>query len=252
MTLLSLKWAASLIILSISMMAALASIHIAKKYQRWLSFSDALANGVFIGAALFHMLPDAVSEFQSNNIFSPYLDATLIACVSFILLLLIEKLSLLFDKSKRVIIGLWLIIVTLSIHAFVTGFALGLMNSLSLFSILLIAILVHKSFEIFALVINISKRCQSPWLLKLISFLFTLITPCGILLGSYSSLLFASHSSNILSASFDAIAAGTFFFIGMIHREHQQTVLTDSHHQYSNVLASITGVAVMAVLAIWL
>ncbi len=232
-------------------MAALASLHIANKYQRLLSLSDAFANGIFIGAALFHLLPDAVDSFQHNASFSPYFDATLIACVSFIVLLLTEKLSLLFDESKHLVVGLWLIIITLSIHAFVTGFALGLMNSPSLFSILLIAILVHKSFEIFALVINIAKRSQSQIFSKLITFIFTLVTPAGIMLGSYNDAFLTNHADMQLSAIFNAIAAGTFFFIGMSHRSHDHGVLADSHHQYTNVIASIVGVIVMAVLAIW-
>lgn len=252
MLLLPLKWSAALIISTLSIAAALASIKIAKKYQRWLSLSDAIANGIFIGAALFHMLPDAVAGFEHSTTSSAYLDACLIACASYALLLLIEKLDLLYNTNKRAKTQAWLTISTLSIHAFITGLALGLMKDLSLFSVMLIAIIIHKCFEIFALVINLTKHSPTPKILKSISFLFTLITPCGILLGSYSHILLPHQMDGSLSAVFNAIAAGTFFFIGIVHREHHQNIQSNTHHQYSNVLASIVGVIMMAILAIWM
>ena len=57
-----------------------------------LEAADAFASGIFLGAALFHMLPDAIHEFSSLNDTS-YPLAELFCALGFLILLFLERLS---------------------------------------------------------------------------------------------------------------------------------------------------------------
>lgn len=236
----------------ISLAATFSSLHIANKYQRMLGIGDSVANGIFIGAALFHLMPDAITFFESKFIFSPYLDATFFAVGTFIALYLIERLITTISKRHFLKMSAGLLVITLSIHAFITGLALGITNTLSIFSILMLAIFAHKGFEIFALVVTLLKKRLKEKNVRTVVLIFSGITPLGILLGDNSGLLFNDTTKTFLSACFNAVAAGTFFYIGLTHEKHELPTPRDSHHQYIHVLSTLAGIALMAILALWI
>ena len=55
---------------------------------------EALASGIFLGAAFFHMLPDAISIFQKIYPTISYPLPEMICMIGFLLLLFLERLSL--------------------------------------------------------------------------------------------------------------------------------------------------------------
>lgn len=251
MTLTPLKWLIALIILITSLAAGHVSLHIANRYKRLLSLCDSVANGIFIGAAIFHLFPSAVFNFSHCPQCHPYLKVLLTSLCSLVGLYFLERWITSNRNRFKKLSSAWSLILILSIHAFIAGFALGISESIAIVSTVFIAIMAHKSFEIFALVINLHRRVNAKYSTRLIFMVFSLVTPLGILLGCSGDALLPLASNNALTAYFDAIAAGTFFYIATIHTQHQHHPFDDSYHLYTQALGTICGTIAMALLAIW-
>ena len=253
MTLLGFKWLAAIIILSISLLAGIASIAFANRYQKQLEIGDAVANGIFIGAALFHLFPSAIDDFRQMGLYFVYIETIALIVFSFIILWLIEQVLLRKKEKVDRQTNVWLLTITLSIHALIAGVALGLSETLSIVSILFVAIIAHKGFETFAFVINLYRQLGKKTQVGLMLLVFSCITPIGILFGITSSTLLYAPIDNLLAACFSAFAAGTFLYIGTVHSHHlHHTHEKDSYHQYTKVVATIIGVVAMMIVGIWI
>lgn len=251
MTLLTFKWIAAFIVFSITLLAGLLSAGFARRFQKQLEIGDAIANGIFIGAAIFHLLPDAITGFEALSISVVYLRTALLLVSSYCIFWLIEKILVRKQAVSRHQVHVGILVVILSIHAFIAGLTLGISDTFSLVSILFAAIIAHKGFETFAFIINIYRRVKNRFHLFLLLLIFSVITPAGIILGLLSNFLLESHVDDLLTACFSAIAAGTFLYIGTTHSHHVHQH-EDSHHQYSRIIATIVGVVLMAILGIWI
>lgn len=222
-----------------------------KKLQTGAHFESmtgqALAAGIFLGAGLIHMLGDAAHGFIGLRIDYPY--AFLLAGAMFLFLLLLEHLGqeISEHQGEQTSFFAILALIMLSIHSFLEGAALGLTRSISVEMVLLFAILAHKWAASFALAVQINKTnlCFSLGLL-LFTF-FALMTPIGILLGTFVTY----YSSNlILEPIFNSLAAGTFLYLGTLHGLSRALMIKKCCNLriFSFV---IIGFAVMAVVAIW-
>lgn len=252
MTLLTFKWLTAVIIFVISLIAGFISIRFAYKHQRSLQIGDAAANGIFIGAALFHLFPGAVEEFHVLKMGdSAYLYSIMIILASFFFLTGIDQLIKKISSSENAMIGIGLLTITLSIHALIAGVALGLSETFEIGMIIFIAILAHKCFEMFAFIMVLHRQLQKHRNITIIFLLFSFITPIGIWLGIMSHVLIEAKWDNLLAACFNAFAAGTFLYIGLIDRHHAHYYpVPDSYHQYTRFLAAIGGVIVMGILGL--
>lgn len=176
---------------------------------------ESLASGIFLGAGLLHMLPDATKIFNQAGYHYPF--AFLIAGLSFLLLLLLEHiLSALKHKTHSFLSSIALLtLFMLSLHAFLEGAALGLSTGLASTLIIFIAIIAHKSATSFALSINLNR---SPLRLssRIIAFgFFSLMTPLGIFSATW--ILNTDQHNVLLMPIFSSLAAGTFLYIGTLH-----------------------------------
>src|SRR5688572_20404177 len=63
------------------------------KHHLPLELADAFASGIFLGAALFHMLPDAAYSLQNIYPQFQYPLSELLCALGFLLLLFFERLS---------------------------------------------------------------------------------------------------------------------------------------------------------------
>lgn len=253
MTLITFKWTATLTILVISIVAGFASLRFITKYHRLLLVGDAAANGIFIGASLFHLIPEARNAFANLGMKHAFSTSLALAVSSFLLLLAIDRIAYQFQRHNEKVLGAWLITITLTIHALTTGIALGISESAALISIIFIAVIAHKGFEIFAFVVQLHRRLEKHLRVLTIFLLFSLVTPIGILLGIWSDSVTKISTGNLLTAYFNAFAAGTFFYIGTAHRHHKQYHHeTDSHHRYNEVVALIFGVIGMGIVGIFI
>lgn len=176
------------------------------------TFGETIATGIFLGAALMHILPESDHLFIEQHINYPY--SYLLAGMTFLFFLWLEHLGkeLYHNKfSQHAFIGVaWIM---LSAHSFFEGSALGLTNDLSLMVMLFFAIISHKWAEGFAMAVQLNKSPQSEKSHYFLFILYALMTPLGILIGYH----YQTPELNLYSPVCMAISAGTFLYFGTLH-----------------------------------
>ncbi|MFC3908513.1 ZIP family metal transporter [Legionella dresdenensis] len=176
---------------------------------------ETLATGVFLGAALLHMLPEANSLFTAEGYHYPF--AFIITGAVFLFFLWFEHLGKeLYHHNDTThpsfAILAWAM---LSIHSLMLGAALGVNHSNSVVIMLFLAIITHKWAESFAIAVQLNKsslsRAQS-----LIFFLsFSMMTPLGIFIGWYFGR--GIETNSLFDPILIAASAGTFLYLGTLH-----------------------------------
>jgi zinc transporter 1/2/3 len=252
MNLLTLKLFAGLAILSITLISGLLPFYF-KHTGKWSSSwgtGEAFAGGVFLGTALFHMLPNANTEFHAALGITTYSYTAFICALGFLGLLLIEKSVLYFNMrfiNPHGTIASVLAIV-LSIHALTEGAALGINDQFASAAIIFGAIIVHKGSESFALATQLQRNKLSFKKILCIFAVFSLMTPLGIALGTSITTQFKAQASLVSQAIFNALAAGSFLYVAILSHSH-----ADKNSSYfSRFAAMFCGLGLMAVVAIWI
>lgn len=213
-----------------------------------LELGDAFASGIFLGAALFHMLPDAMNAFSLTLQHSTYPIAELICAAGFMLLLFFERLS---GNAHQHGSGIpFVIAIIIIIHSFIEGTTIGINTTLATASIITLAIIVHKSSESFTLAMTLirSQLLLRPTLLVIA--IFALMTPLGIALGTTLTFYLHEQTGLLLTAGFNAFAAGTFLYMSTLHHinHHQRSHEGEGLVEY---FALVMGLGLMAILAFW-
>jgi zinc transporter ZupT len=138
----------------------------------------------------------------------------------------------------------------LIIHALTEGAALGISATLPETALIFIAILAHKGSESFALCVTMMRhRLPVRHIVSIILF-FALMTPVGIGLGMMIyDMTFADNQGKLLTACFDAFAAGTFLYISTLHhiRFHQHT---EEKQGIAELAFLVLGLVTMGVIAL--
>ena len=181
MTLVFYKVIAALLIFLISMATVIYPLKrkAALKHPESVELGEALASGIFLGAAFFHMLPDSLKLFEHlyGTLAFPVPEAI---CVSgFLLLLLLERFSLTTASTPSTHSIPYILAFILIIHALTEGAALGIGSTFSETLMLFIAILAHKGSESFALCITMLRHELPHRRVLLIIIFFALMTPLG-------------------------------------------------------------------------
>lgn len=216
-----------------------------------MSLGNIFAGGVFLGAALIHVLPDAQAGFAEAYPHIDYPLFGLICGLSVGLMLLIEKVgeSLAPDGAGGEATYPALLMVILSIHSVITGIALGIENLHTQALVLLLAVLAHKGTAAFALGAAMLGDGSRRVALVPRIVTFSLTTPLGILLGSLMAEAFAGGGEVRFEAVFDAMAAGTFLFVSIfeiLYREFRVTTRLPAR-----LAALLLGYLLMALVAVW-
>lgn len=213
------------------------------------------AKGIFLGAALMHLLPAAEIQFEKAYPNWDYPLMGLVVLVTIFLLHAIEHYSInvlgRFAKLSTNI-TIYLLIFTLSIHSIIEGAALGVGGGLAEIMIILIAVLAHKSADAFALVINMQRRGFKTSIVHPVMVIFACMTPFGVLLGSLINHLAAANDNNIMLALIDAITAGTFIYIACLEQDDMPELNEASNDSSWNIVSLGVGIVVMAVVAFWI
>lgn len=176
---------------------------------------ETLATGVFLGAALMHMLPEANQLFKGLGYHYPF--AYIITGIIFLIFLWFEHLGkeLYHHHAANHPAFAILAWAMLSVHSLMLGAALGLNSSNSLIIMLFLAIITHKWAESFAIAIQLNKTTLSLKK-RLIFFLsFALMTPIGIFIGWYFDQGIETHS--LFDPILISASAGTFLYLGTLH-----------------------------------
>jgi len=180
-----------------------------------LPIGETLATGVFLGAGLLHMLPEANDMFIKMGYDYPF--AFIITGIVFLLFLWFEHLGKELyhhqDRSHPAFALLaWLM---LSIHSLVLGAALGFSSDYPLVIMLFLAIITHKWAESFAIAIQLNKSSLSRS--KSIGFFiaFAIMSPLGIFIGYYFGQ--GIETKSLFDPILVATSAGTFLYLGTLH-----------------------------------
>ena len=104
-------------------------------------------------------------------------------------------------------ISLYLI---MDIHSVIEGLALGASTNLSSIIAVWCAIVGHKPVEAFALSLILLKDKPTKWLFWILVLLYSVLTPCGIIVGIQVS----QNNSPLALGIIAAFSAGTFLFVG--------------------------------------
>ena len=241
MNLLTFKIFAAVIIFLIALISGLWPF--LKKTAKDLDFpfGESFAAGIFLGAGLLHMLPDAAREFFHAGYHYPI--AYLMAAGGFLLLLFLEHLN----HAIKTHIAL-LTLLMLSIHSLLEGAAVGLSQDFLTSFMIFIAIIAHKGAASFALSINLN-RSSLPRVLTWTGFaFFALMTPLGIFAGDWVTT--ATQVNALLTPTFTALAAGTFLYIGTLHGL-DRAILIRHCCNIKEFLIMLVGFSLMAIVALW-
>jgi zinc transporter ZupT len=252
-----LKIIAAVLILIMASIAGYLPFHKRLKTAKGFEFprGEALAAGVFLGAGLIHMLPNADNHFKALGVH--YSMAFLLCGVSFLVLLLLEHFGTEIvhkqghcstsqnDKQAKSIAVLSFVM--LSIHSLFSGAALGLTTNIGASLIIFIAILAHKWAASFSLAVQLNKSQISVKKSVAYFVIFALMTPLGIFVGDYVTHL-SNHS--YFEPIFASLAAGTFLYIGTLHGL-KESVMVERCCNLRDFSFVIIGFALMAVVAIY-
>lgn len=212
-------------------------------HHPFLEIADAFASGVFLGTALFHLLPDAIKEFAVIQ----YPLAELFCAAGFLIFLFLERLAQLNYFIFKIS---YIVAIILIIHSFIEGVALGTNTTFATAFIIFIAIIAHKSSESFALAVILNRSHSSLKHIILIIGTFSIMTPLGIILGSILANMLYAETGRYLAAGFNAFAAGTFLYMSTLHHINHHHRVQDIE-SLSEFWFLLTGLTMMAALAWW-
>lgn len=176
---------------------------------------ETLATGVFLGAALLHMLPEANVMFTTSGYDYPF--AFIISGITFLLFLWFEHLGKeLYHHQDKTHPAFALVAwVMLSVHSLVLGAALGFGHEYPFVIMLFLAIITHKWAESFAIAVQLNKSSLSPSQSIVFFLIFALMSPLGIFIGWYFGQGIETHS--LFDPILISVSAGTFLYLGTLH-----------------------------------
>lgn len=251
MSLVLYKAIAALLVFLVSFMTAVYPIRKkAAGHTIAIELGEALASGIFLGAAFFHMLPDSILIFNQlyGSLAYPVPEAI---CVSgFLFLLLLERISLTDTVTPAASSIPCLLAAILIIHALIEGAALGIGSTYSETVMLFIAILAHKGSESFALALALLRTRLPYRRMVLIVGFFALMTPLGIGIGDAINLLSFDWQGKLAAGIFNAVAAGTFLYISTLHHIHFHKHARDTQGLLE-FISLVAGAGLMGVIAMW-
>jgi zinc transporter ZupT len=220
------------------------------KQEQHLDFpiGETLATGVFLGAALLHMLPESNTLFQNMGYQYPF--AFIITGAVFLIFLWFEHLGkeLYHHHNAEHPAFALLAWAMLSIHSIMLGAALGLAHYNSIIIMLFLAIITHKWAESFAIAVQLNKSTLKPSQSLTFFLLFSLMTPLGIYLGWYFGHGVETHS--IFDPILIAASAGTFLYLGTLHGL-ERCVMVERCCNLGDFSFVIIGFLLMASVAIY-
>ena len=222
----------------------------------YLTLGNALAGGIFLGAALIHLLGDA-QEHMSAVVDSEVRWVAILVGLGFLLVMLPERVVFAGrggeDEATVAAaappVTQFLLAIVLSIHSVIAGIALGLEADKSAFVGVLIAILAHKGSAAFALVAVLKKSGMAAARIWHTLLIFCLMAPAGIVFGALYGDASEGGTAHLAEAVFDALAAGTFLYVASL--EIIDEVFGRAERNWLKFVLLGLGFVLMAVLSLW-
>lgn len=251
MSLITFQIMAAVFIFIVAMLAGLLPMQLGHFHTGPSHIADSITNGIFLGAAIFHMLPDAQAGFEGLG-YHRYPYAILLCLTGVIFLQLVKYITLLFNrKSNNSKLNGIMILIVLCIHSIIEGSSLGINTTITYAFVIFIAIMAHKSCDSFALANTIKRYNIMTHYQFYIVLLYALMTPFGIALASTTIGMLSERTGTLVEASLNALAAGTFIYIGGLDTIIQQFSVKRIRQNVIDFFSLIFGMGLMGLLAIW-
>lgn len=223
--------------------------------SRVLTLGNALAGGIFLGAALIHLFGDA-QEHMAAVVASEVRWVAILAGIGFLLVMLPERVVFAGRghgdagaAAEAPPVTQFLLAIVLSLHSLIAGIALGLETESDAFIGVLIAILAHKGSAAFALAAVLRQNGMAHGTIWKTLLIFSTTTPLGILLGAITGSAAEGDTAHLAEAVFDALAAGTFLYVASL--EIIDDVFGREARNWLKFAALGLGFVLMAVLSLW-
>lgn len=228
-----------------------------KRSEHIFSLGNAFAGGIFLGAGLIHMLPDAQNDFAGFAGQTAFPWVFLICAAGFLLVLFLEKILTFHhdaiaaaDNGPGRTIYPYVLTLVLSVHSIIAGIALGSEKAMGMAVVILIAVLAHKGSAAFALGVSLFRGGVPKTRSMAIVAFFSFMTPLGIVIGAVMTALMTGTSEQVVTCVFDALAAGTFLYVAVIDIIEEEFSRPEYRRLKFNLL--VAGLGCMALLAVWL
>lgn len=256
MSLLAFKLVAAAVVLLCGLVAGLLPLRLAHSAERrrFFGLANAMAGGVFLGAALIHMLPDGTEALAGFGLDYPV--AGLLAGVGFSLVLLLEH-GLMGGQEEAAIatratgksLYPFILLLVLSLHSLIAGACLGLETTAAATTAILLAVVAHKGSAAFALGVSMAQGGVPTGRATRLMLLFSLSTPVGIVLGAAAGAWLQGRQALLVEGVFDGLAAGTFLYVAILDILAEEFEQPES--RWAKVILVGAGLGVMALVAVW-
>jgi solute carrier family 39 (zinc transporter), member 1/2/3 len=225
-----------------------------KETSRLMNLSNACARGIFLSAGFVHFLPDALRS-QTNPTLGNTLTLFALTAITILFFEYGEQCS--WRAAKRCqhhsCLPLYALLGMLGIHSFIEGTGLGIQSNISDLVMVFSAILAHKVAVAFSLAMQMMHHHIKTKRSILFIALFASITPIAILSSTWFFLTYQPWiQSNDIISCIDAICAGTFMYIGLVHHETTDSIETPDERKNPpslNLCATLVGFICMTMLA---
>ena len=209
---------------------------------------ETLATGVFLGAALLHMLPESNILFKSMGYDYPF--AFIITGAVFLIFLWFEHLGKELYHHQNAEHPAFALLAwgMLSVHSVMLGAALGLAHYNSVIIMRFLAIITHKWAESFAIAVQLNKSSMTMNQSLIFFILFSFMTPLGIYLGWYFG--HGVETNSLFDPILMAASAGTFLYLGTLHGL-ERCVMVERCCNLGDFSFVIIGFSLMAAVAIY-
>lgn len=256
MSLFAIKLVAIAIILATAIAGSLAAYRTrrSRHAERLFALGSLFGAGVFLGAGLIHMLPDSVDLFAGLY---PDLDYPVpygVAALGLVAVLAVDRAGHHLNTRIRMqdagAASAMILLLVLSFHSILAGAAIGTEDSSANSIVLLLAVVAHKGSAAFALTTGLLRSPPGRGSIWPLLLLFAAMTPLGILLGSVLQEVLAGPEARLAEGLFDAVAAATFVYVATL--EIIGPEFRSAERNGTKLLALTGGLAIMALVALWL
>ena len=240
---------------------SLGAFFIAKRFQiiPWhMKLAESFTCGVFLSAALFHMLPDAALGFHAlQPIISikPYFIAIILSLLGFLLFASIERWAIIHHQRRHTTephtTCSYLLTFMLSSHSIIAGAALGSNLNFESAFIIFIAIILHKGLASFALATSLLRHISHKVQRNTLFLLFALMTPAGIIIASTINEILQTHAGQFIASTLNAFTAGSFLYLGTLHATAKQIYTRQDTFYWLYIATLILGIMPMAALSLF-
>ena len=254
------KLASILLIFVVGYQGGIAAIRVSRspRADHFFALGSVFGAGMFLGASLIHVLPDAASNFAAALPSMEYPLPFMIAAAGFILIMFVDRAGHYFLERQNQVnvegpssaLAPYILLLVLSFHSIIAGASLGAERTMTGSIVLFVAIFAHKGSAAFALGISLVRSPTLKAKTRKLIILFSIMTPLGVMIGAGINHFLEDRAGQIIEGVFDALASATFIYVATI--EIIGPEFKGHKKLFSKFAFLIAGLATMALVAIWL